>query len=281
MYGIPKVHKQFINIPPIRPIVSQCGSVLKPIATFLDHVLQPLAQSYPDYLHNSTCLSCILQELKVPENALLVSIDVESLYPSIPQTDMLEIIYQEMSEKRHLLIFDPNLIIKLLQINVNNNYFEFASLIFQQIDGKAMGSACSPTVANIYMSVTLRKFLRTQNNKPLLLSRYIDDIFIIWIHGQKELDQFMCNLNQFNSSLRYTYQYSSTSTDFLDLTIYKGSNFPNTNILDTCTFQKTQNLYQYLHYSSNHPKSLFKAIITHPLCKNQHPRRAIFSHDQN
>ena len=267
MYGIPKIHKQFIDIPPIRPIVSQCSSVLKPMATFLDHTLQPLAQSYPDYLHNSTCLSCILQELEVPENALLVSVDVESLYPSIPQNDMLETIYQEMNDRRHLLIFDPNLMIKLMYINVNNNYFEFASLIFQQINGMAMGAACSPTIANIYMSVTLRKFLRTQNHKPLLLTRYIDDIFIIWTHGQIELVQFMDNLNQFNNSLRYTYQYSSTSIDFLDLTIYKGPSFSNTKILDTCTFQKTQNLYQYLHYSSNHPKSLFKAIITGELIR--------------
>ena len=105
---------------------------------------------------------------------------------------MLEAIYQEMSERIHLLIFDPNLIIELLHINVNNNYFEFASLTFQQIKGMAMGSACSPTVANIYVSVTIRKFLRTQNKQPLLPTRYIDDI--IWIHSQKELDQFMLNL---------------------------------------------------------------------------------------
>ena len=180
---------------------------------------------------------------------------------------MLETIYQEMSERRHLFIFDPNLIIKLLHININNNYFEFASFTFQQIKGMAMGSACSPTVANIYMSVTIRKFLRTQNKQPLLLTRYIDDIFIIWIHSQKELDQFMFNLNQFNSSLRYTHQYSTTSTDFLDLTIYKGPNFPSTKVLGTCTFQKSQNLYQYVHYSSNHPKSLFKAIITGELIR--------------
>ena len=78
----------------------------------------------------------------------------------------------------------------------------------------------------------------------------------------------MLNLNQFNSSLTYTHQSSSTSIDFLDLTIYKGPNFPNTSILDTCTFQKPQNLYQYLHYSSNHPKSLFKAIITGELIRH-------------
>ena len=84
-YGIPKIHKKFIRIPPVRPIVSQCNSVLTPTAKFIDHVLQPLAQSYPDYLHNSTALSLRLQNLSVPDDAILVTLDVNSLYPSIPQ----------------------------------------------------------------------------------------------------------------------------------------------------------------------------------------------------
>ena len=37
-----------------------------------------------------------------------------------------------------------------------------------------MGAAFSPTVANIYMSVTLQNFLCTQTKQ---LVRYIDDIF--------------------------------------------------------------------------------------------------------
>ena len=188
-----------LHTPPIRPIVSQCNSLLKPVASFLDHVLQPLAKSYPDYLHNSTSLSLKLQNLQVPEYAILVSIDVESLFPSIPQTDLLKVIYQEMHERRYLLIFDPNLIIKLLHISVNNNYFEFAKHTFQQIKGMAMGSPCSPTAANIYMSVILRQFLYTQKYKPLLLSRYIDDIFIIWTESAIKLDEFISNLNKFNT----------------------------------------------------------------------------------
>lgn len=125
-YGIPKIHKKFVKVPPIRPIVSQCNSPLLPTAKFIDHVLQPLAQSYSDYLHNTTALSLILQELYVPEDAILVTVDVNSLYPSIPQTEMLQIIYDEMYRKRHLQ-FDPNLIIQLLHISINFNFFEFAS----------------------------------------------------------------------------------------------------------------------------------------------------------
>ena len=53
-YGIPKIHKKFTKVPPVRPVVSQCNSILTPTAKFIDHVLQPLAQSYPDHLHNSS-----------------------------------------------------------------------------------------------------------------------------------------------------------------------------------------------------------------------------------
>ena len=168
-YGIPKIHKKFVNVPPVRPIVTQCNSILKPIAQFIDHILQPLAQSYPDYLHNSTVLSQILQNLHVPDDAILATVDVKSLYPSIPQTEMLQVIYDEMYSKSHLLLFDPNLIIQLLHTCINSNFFEFASMVFQQIKGTAMGAAFSPTVANIYMSVTIRRLLLTQYKPPLLL----------------------------------------------------------------------------------------------------------------
>ena len=113
-----------------RPIVSQTLSILSPSAQFIDHVLQPLACSYPDYLHNSTALSLALQDLQVPDNALLVSIDVESLYPSILQSQCLNSIYQEMHNHTHLLTFDPNLIIQLLHTNINYNYFSFDHLVF-------------------------------------------------------------------------------------------------------------------------------------------------------
>ena len=75
-YGIAKFHK----------IIAQAGSILAPTARLIDHVLQPLAQSYDDYLQNLTSLILRLQDMKIPDTAILVSIDVESLYPSIPQS---------------------------------------------------------------------------------------------------------------------------------------------------------------------------------------------------
>ena len=68
----------------------------------------------------------------------------------------------------------------------------------------------------------------------------------------------MSKLNAFHSNLKFTHEFSPQTINFLDLTIYKGYNFPFTNILD---IKKPLNLYQYLHYTSNHPSKVFKAII--------------------
>ena len=259
-YGIPKVHKKFTNIPPVRPIIAQTTSPLTPSARLIDHVLQPLAQSYSDYLHNSTVLIKILQDMSIPEEAVLVTIDVTNLYPSIPQTECLQIIYDEMYKRRHLVLMDPNLIIQLLQVNVNYNYFSYAGLCFQQTHGTAMGAAFSPTIANIFLSVTLSRFLQTQETKPVLLTRYIDDIFVIW-PKKETIHNFLSELNKFHPNLDFTHACSEATIDFLDLTIYKGPHFPATQILDIKTFQKPQNLYQYLEFTSAHPKHVFKSII--------------------
>ena len=73
-YGIPKIHKTFTSLPPIRPIVSQTEAPLSHTAQLIDHVLQPLAQTYPDYLHNSTSLVTKLQGPHLPEDCILVTI---------------------------------------------------------------------------------------------------------------------------------------------------------------------------------------------------------------
>ena len=128
-----------------------------------------------------------------------------------------------------------------------------------QTKGTAMGAAFSPTIANIFMSVFFRKFLQTQKSKPLVLKRYIDDIFIIWTES---LEKFLSELNKVHPSVHFTQQHCSTSIDFLDITIFKGTGFEYINLLDIKTYQKQNNLYQYLHYSSEHPHSVFEGLIS-------------------
>ena len=117
------------------------------------------------------------------------------------------------------------------------------------------------------LSVNFCRFLRTQRKKPQLLIRYTDDIFMLWPHTPLELEAFLTDLNNFNPALHYTFQFSTNTANFLDLIVYKGPYFNCTNVLDTKTYQKPQNLYQYIHFTSNHQKTFFKALITGELIR--------------
>lgn len=260
-YGVPKIHKPFTNkgIPPLRPIVSHVNSILSHSAKLLDHLLQPLAKTYPDYLHNSTQLIHTLATLKVPPKALLATLDIVSLFPSIPQSECLNTVYEEMHTHQNLFALDPNFVIQLLNVNIQNNYFEFANIIFKQVRGTAMGTPFSPTIANIYMSVYFRKFFSKSKWQPLLFVRYIDDIFIVWPDANT-WPQFLNELNHYHPDIKFTSNHSTLSIDYLDITIYKRNSITDTT-LGIKTFQKPNNLYQYLDFTSNHPRHIYKGLL--------------------
>ena len=87
-------------------------TIFTPTPSFIDHLLQILVRSYPYYLHTSFSLT--LQDLYVPDDTLLVAIDVESLYPSLSFYPL-----NEEMHKHSPPIFDVDLIIHLLHINID------------------------------------------------------------------------------------------------------------------------------------------------------------------
>ena len=120
-----------------------------------------------------------------------------------------------------------------------------------------MGASISPTVANIFMSVMLHNFLTTTREKPILMKRYIDDLFIIWPKKQN-LHTFIHHLNYHHPNIKFTSTQSNKSVDFLNITIKKRDNFTKSGKLQ---IQKQNNLYQYVHFLSNHPKSTLRGLI--------------------
>ena len=52
-------------------------------------------------------------------------------------------------------------------------------------------------------------FLEIQTLQPFAWLRYIDDIFFIWRHSEEKVKEFMKELNYFESSIKFTYEYSN------------------------------------------------------------------------
>lgn len=92
-YLLPKVHKDPANwsksgeIPPGRPIVSDCDSETYFISEFIEYYLNPLSNRHPSYLKDSYDFIDKVEQLKIPPSAFLFTIDIDSLYTNI-ETDL-------------------------------------------------------------------------------------------------------------------------------------------------------------------------------------------------
>ena len=279
LYLLPKIHKtrdkwpQKDKMPPGRPIVSDCGSESYRVAEYIDEFLGPLATAHNSYVKDTTDFIEKVTKLSIPENAMLFSMDVESLYTNIDNTSGLEAVKQAFRRSTNCNRPDAE-ILELLGISLNNNAFQFQGKFYKQIWGTAMGQKYAPNYANIFMAEWERQALDKCPKKPLLYLRYLDDIFGIWTHGEAEFNTFWKILNTHQNCIKVTAETSYEEINFLDTTIFKGNRFSQIRKLDSKVYFKTTDTHQLLHKKSFHPKHTFTGILKsqilrfHRICNN-------------
>ena len=257
MYFLPKIHKK-TRPPPGRPVVSGNGSATEKISEFVDHFINPPAKLIESYVQDTTHMLRILDQINhIPEDYILVTCDVSSLYTSIPTNEGIHSVKETLNNFRP----EPNLkptnesLTHLLELVLKRNNFKFAGQNYLQISGTAMGSKCSPSFAILYMDQFENQFIHKYHLKPFLYKRYIDDIFIIWQHGEKELLKFLNHINQCSPHIKFTWEFSTKSIDFLDLKI---QNINGEIVTDL--FTKPTDSHNYLNYNSAHPPTCKKSI---------------------
>ncbi|CAN7976705.1 unnamed protein product [Ixodes persulcatus] len=136
------------------------------------------------------------------------------------------------------------------------NAFEFNNEYFRQVSGTAMGTKMAPSYANLFMGKLESKFLSEFPLTPTFYKRYIDDIFLIWTHSEEELLDFVDCYNSVHPNINFTYAYSQTNINFLDVTVKIENGKLSTNL-----YRKPTDRQHYLHYQSDHPRH----------CKNSVP----------
>ena len=190
-YLLPKIHKPpqswpFPNkMPEGRPIVSDINSETYNISTYINHYLYSLSINHPSYLKNSYELVNKLQqfnnsnhELDI-QNTLLISADISALYTNMDLDRSIRCVEDAFTQNPEVGRPDGH-IIKLLEICLKYNDFEFCGNYYKQVKGTAMGKRFAPALANIYLIEFDRKAMTGFQVKPVMYFRYIDDIFLVW-----------------------------------------------------------------------------------------------------
>ena len=129
-----------------------------------ENLWPPHVSSLPSYIKDTTDYLKKLESNIVPDDTLLVSLDITSLYTNIPNegiTTCKEVWYSR-------LIKEPptETLLELLKLVLQCNNFEFNDKKYIQIQGTAMGTKMAPSYANIFMGRLERQLISSVQLKP-------------------------------------------------------------------------------------------------------------------
>jgi len=273
-YMLIKLHKPEPTPISGRPIVASIRSLTYNASKYLDKFLQPLMTRFHSYLKNTFDIIEILESQSFPQETVILTGDVNSLYPSIDIKDGLNAIAAALKLFTSLSTEAIDFVSDLLEWVLINNFISFGDTYWLQIKGTAMGTPVAVTFANIYLSMLefeLSTSVRAQVDSPLVLSsilmykRYIDDIIALFI----SLEQAQLYAKQFNllrpDNIKVDFIISTSNGVILDISLFKGSRFQESGHFDITLFQKSCNKYLYIPPFSFHPAPIFRGFINSEL----------------
>jgi hypothetical protein len=258
--GLPKIHKKPFAFRPIIP----CHSVLAGrTARVLSKILGPAVKSNPTIIYKSKQVSDMLDKFIIPKGkqAVMLTADVVSCYTNIPIKNLSNTAYRmaykhsslpstqrianALAAQRMCRIANNRLTFKYVDENQHENYFH-------QIKGLAMGVACSPELANLYMAEYEVKSNILSNDNIAYYGRYIDDIFmIVFATSTSEALAIAQEIVEPAPGLSLTWEASMYSMVFLDLEIFADER--DKSRLFYKPYRKPLNHLERIPFSSAHP----------------------------
>ena len=158
MYRDCKVHKQQVDgYLPFRPILLALQTPTYNLAKFLNPISNPLTEN--EYTVKGSFQ--FAEEIREQGPTLsMSSSDVDLLFTSIPLDKTLDICVNQLFENTDTVEgFTKSELKQLLCLATKESYFIFNGLLYQKIDGVAMGSPLGPSLANAFCH-TMKKLVK-------------------------------------------------------------------------------------------------------------------------
>ena len=255
LYLLPMIYKRLHNVPGTL-VISNCRSPTEKCTEFLDHHLKPIMQIDWSYIKDSADFINKTKNLStIPNNAIIITADVVVLSPSISHETGLRAL-REALDKQDKKCIPTGDLVKMAELVLKNNFFEFNSKIKQQVSGTAIGTKFAPPYACLFMDKFEKSFLEVQQLQPLVWFRYISDVFFIWTHCEEERNIFLKSLNEFDPCIKFTHESNKEIIAFFDIKVSL-----RTSKVFTDLYVKPTDRHQYLHYLSAHPYHTKRSVV--------------------
>jgi len=122
--------------------------------------LQPIAVKQESYLKDTTDFINFIENTQIPDDVILATLDVSSLYTNIPQSEGIEVIcryYEEHNEQN--LPIPTNDLRELMRLKLEKNSFKFDESHFVQTHGVGMGTKKAVAFSVIFMADLEKRLL--------------------------------------------------------------------------------------------------------------------------
>ncbi|XP_060517001.1 uncharacterized protein LOC132696254 [Cylas formicarius] len=159
----------------------------------------------------------------------------------------------------------PSHVIQLAEHCLKNTYFRYDGQLYRQTDGAPMGSSLSPAIGNLFMAYFEAQAIRESQLKPKLWIRYVDDIFILWSHGEAKLDHFLTYFNSLHDRIEFTIEKEKDKQlPFLDVLLTRSDG----RKLQHQVYRKPTRTDRYLNAQSHHHPSQIQAVANTLICRS-------------
>lgn len=244
LYSLIKLHKTGY---PIRPVVSFFSApsykLSKKLIDIINHYTQFTAKFQ---IKNSINLIKEIENIKLPDNAKLISFDVSNLFPSIPIQETI-ILVEKLLTLKNVNIIKKQEILDTLKTCLEQNYFEFDRTLYSSGEGLIMGNPLSPLLAEIFMDSLEDKISKHIFKKFIYWYGYVDDVLACFTGTDRQLTQFLEFINNIHPNIKFTIEKEiNNSINFLDLTICRVKNKHEFSIFHKPIYTHRYHYKQYL-----------------------------------
>ncbi len=159
----------------VRPIVSLVHSFNYNLSQFMSELIQSTILERTDFVVKDVFdFVSKLRGIKISNDEIMLTLDIENLYPPIPIEEVTRIIVEKLSV--HSKISSKTLE-RFLKFCTTEYCFKFRDRFFKQVKGVSMGTPIAPVISEVFLFEIDRVIAGYPSVKCYF--RYVDDCFVI------------------------------------------------------------------------------------------------------